>query len=266
NFRYQSTVNFGDFQQLALNFGKSSSLAGAEDLVRSKPEANFGKGRIAPEVDAPTVTLNIAASGGSWTAYANASTGDNAGIASFDIDVAGSGGLTVNTSFNDAPADSKGFVEFPSNGNNDTGSGGDGISITAGQDTFGTGKHSLFQGFGQTSGTDGTVSWTQTDSGVDIASGTYSGTSGTLTVDVDGDGYIQTLDIVNNGYWYGPENIEDATVYAGSVTIGGGDDAAFEDRRIFGDSHAVPEPGSGIILLGAATMLFRRRRTFVKTS
>jgi hypothetical protein len=258
NFRYGSTVNFGDFQQLSQNFGQSSSLGGAADLRRSRPGPSFGSGRHLATPDAATVTLNIAASGGSWTAYANDSTGDNAGIASFDIDVAGSGDLTVNTSFNDAPADAHGFVEFPSNGNNDSGSGGDGIGITAGQNTLGT--HGIFQGFGQSSGTDGTVSWTQTDLGVDIASGTYSGTYGTLTVDVDSEGFIQTLDIVSDGLWSGPGNIDFASVDAGSVTIGGdGDDFDLRRGASFG-VQSVPEPGAGVILLGAGIAAFRRRR------
>lgn len=99
-----------------------------------------------------------------------------------------------------------GFGEFVSNGD-------DGIGIAAGQPA--TGDSGVIQTFGQESGSMCGMSWTQTDLGAEIASGTYTGTSGTLTADVDSDAFIQTLNIVSDGEWSGPGNIGYASVDAG---------------------------------------------------
>jgi hypothetical protein len=90
---------------------------------------------------------------------------------------------------------------------------------------------------------------------VDIASGEYSGTSGTLTVDVDG------------SYWYGPNNISFANVDPGSVTVGDpGDFRGDINLEGLGDSFdqgQVPEPTTGgvILLTGAAVACKRRRNS-----
>jgi hypothetical protein len=177
----------------------------------------------------PTVTLAIAASDGNWTAYASDQLGNNAGLDSFDLNVIGSDGLSVISSFNDAPTGSAeiddrftqaGFSEFASNGNGDTGDGGNGENITAGQNTLGT-VGGVIQTFGQASGSTYGLTWTQTSMGVDIASGTYSGNSGILTASEDSaDGEFQTLNIVSNGMWVGPSNTSFDTVVPGSVTLG----------------------------------------------
>jgi hypothetical protein len=159
-----------------------------------------------------------------------------------------------------------GFTELASNGNGDTGSGGNGIAISVGQNTMGS--LGVIQTFGQESGSEYGLSWTQTDLGVDIASGTYSGTSGTLTVDVDSDGFIQTLDIVSDGEWVGPDNIDFANVDPGSVTVGDPGDALRGGIGLDGlgnsfnqDVGVVPEPASGgILFLAGAVLLCRRLR------
>jgi hypothetical protein len=277
DFTYNGTTDFGDFQLLSENFGKTSSaLTGGDSPgVVNRPGPNFGHGQHQANPAAATVTLNIAASGGSWTAYADNSSGDNAGLASFDIDVAGSGGLSVTSSFNDAPSGGAfigrswvpvGFTELASNGNGDTGSGGNGIAISAGQNTMGS--LGVIQTFGQESGSEYGLTWTQTDLGVDIASGTYSGTSGTLTVDVDGDGFIQTLDEVEGSNWYGPDNISFANVDPGSVTVGDPGDALRGGIGLDGlgnsfnqDVGVVPEPASASLFAVAGFGLMARRRS-----
>lgn len=76
-----------------------------------------------------TVTLSVTASGGNWSAFAADSTGDNAGIATFDFDVVGTGGVTVNTGHNKTPvgtdsqSDADGFDDLRQNGTVGTQSG-----------------------------------------------------------------------------------------------------------------------------------------------
>jgi hypothetical protein len=76
----------------------------------------------------------------------------------------------------------------------------------------------VIQGFGQTSGSKDGASWTQTNIGVLIASGTYS-ESGTLSVSVAAGAYVQVLNIVSNGQWSGPGNISDAAVTGDTITV-----------------------------------------------
>src|ERR1700722_10136800 len=97
--------------------------------------------------DGPTVSLSITASDGNGTAYADTDSGtDNAGIATFAIDVIGTDGATVTGSYVAAPfgmvqvgktEKPLGFTEFPSNGvgggAGTTGAPGNGIAITGGQ-------------------------------------------------------------------------------------------------------------------------------------
>ena len=192
----------------------------------------FGVGVAAAQA-APTVTLSISAIGGNWTAYAQTDNStDNAGLATFAVDVIGSDGATVSASYDIAPIGTTakgkeaGFQEFPSNGiiagNYDvTFPPGDGIGITAGQNvTYGS-AHStqldleIIQGFAQTAGSADGITWMVPTA---IADGTYTGV-GVLTVQSDttiGHGF-QTLNIVSNGQWVGPGNVSFDTVIPGST-------------------------------------------------
>jgi hypothetical protein len=146
NFTYGSSTDFGDFQLLSQNFGKTSSAltGGDSPSVRPSPWPSIGHGEHQFSPDAATVTLNIAASGGHWTAYADDTTSGNAGLASFDIDVVGSGGLSITDSSNDAPEHrGYGFTEFTSDGD-------EGMAVSSGQNT--TRSFNVLQGFGQASG------------------------------------------------------------------------------------------------------------------
>jgi hypothetical protein len=192
-----------------------------------------------------TCTLSIKQSGGGWTAYAQLDSGtDNAGLATFAIDVIGSGGETVTGSFNVNPTGSitlgkktetTGWQEFPSNGkgggsyitkSSAPATPGNGIGISAGQNvTYGSGNSAsldeeVVQGYALVASTassnSGGLNWTVP---TPIAQGTYSGTGGTLTVGLDlsiGQG-IQSLNQVSAGKWVGPGNLTFDTVIPGST-------------------------------------------------
>jgi hypothetical protein len=203
---------------------------------------------------AQTVQLSIVASApsngtGTWSVYAATDSGtDNIGLATFAIDVIGSGGVTVTGSYEDAPigtvtsgafkGDRSGFTEFPSNGQGGgavTFSGsvsppvpGNGIAITAGQNVAYGSAHSaandleVLQGFGkfaQIIPTEG-VTWSFPAL---LADGTYSatGSGGVLTVQPDlsiGAG-LQTLNEVSGGKWVGPGNISYDNTVNGTVRV-----------------------------------------------
>jgi len=213
NYMYAASVDFGDFQLLAMNYGSNSA------------------GLLDPQdPDPSTVVLTIVASDGSYTVYADDTSGDNAGIADFDIDVQGDGGVEVTSSYEIAPYGSRvvdgnyffrGFGIWTSNGDdqNENG-GGDGMEITAMQNITGEmGSANVIQGFGQTSGSFGSMTWVQTSLGVAIATGTYSGSSGTLTVDVAPNAYIQVLTSGSNGEWLGAGNVSNAEVTGDTINI-----------------------------------------------
>ena len=162
-----------------------------------------------------TATLSISASGGNWTAYAQTDNGsDNIGLASFDIDVIGSGGLAVTGSEEAAPENgSGGFNTFTSNG-------ADGMGIAASQPTVNS-PSEVAQGIGKENSSAAPVTLGLTwSTPVILATGTYSGSAGTLTVQQDTTACVQRLDIVSNGLWVGPSNITTDVVTNGSVTIG----------------------------------------------
>jgi hypothetical protein len=213
-------------------------------LLWSAAGAVLGMGAVSAM--AQTVQLSIVAANGSWSAYAAADSGsDNIGLATFAIDVVGSGGATVTTSYNDAPVgavtsgsfknDPSGFSEFPSNGvggsaNHGTslspGTPGNGIAITGGQNVTYGNSHSaandleIIQGFGKSAQSTSTEGTTWAFPAL-LADGTYTG-SGILTVQPDlsiGAG-VQTLSEVSAGKWVGPGNISTDTTFAGTVTVG----------------------------------------------
>jgi hypothetical protein len=137
NFSFGSETNFGDFQLLSQNFGQNAS--GITGL---------------PDPPPPQVTLTLVASGGNYTVYANDTTTDNAGIASFDIDVVGDGGAEVTSSYNYSPIgvisdghgyELAGFGVLNSSGDD----GGDGMNIEAMQDVIEEFSESVIQGYGQ---------------------------------------------------------------------------------------------------------------------
>src|ERR1700722_20389885 len=170
------------------------------------------------------------ASDGIYTVYANDTSTDNVGIVGFDIDVQGDGGAGVTSSYYYAP-DGRGTVEYngntyhPESGFNILdGDGDDGVEITAMQNVIYGSTDNAFddakviQGFGQSSGTDGSLSWTQTNVGALIAAGTYSG-SGTLSVNVHRGAYVQVLSIVSGGQWSGPGDLTMAQVTGDTITV-----------------------------------------------
>jgi len=213
-------------------------------LLWSAAGAVLGMGAVSAM--AQTVQLSITAANGSWSAYAAADSGsDNIGLATFAIDVVGSGGATVTGSFNDTPVgsvtsgsfkgDPSGFSEFPSNGvggsanagtPSSPGTPGNGIAITGGQNVTYGNAHSaandleIIQGFGKSAQSTATEGTTWAFPAL-LASGTYTG-SGILTVQPDlsiGAG-VQTLSEVSAGKWVGPGNISTDTTFAGTVTVG----------------------------------------------
>jgi fibronectin-binding autotransporter adhesin len=196
NFHYQPKVNFGDFQALSQDFGSN-------DYALTS----------APGDPSPTyVSLTLVVSNGNWTVYAYDTSTNNVGIESFDINVVGTDGASVTGSSMDAPnSDGYGFNQYGDNGD-------DGTGITAAESASDGMSGTVIQGFGLTSGSGDGLTWTQTSSGVKIASGTYTG-SGTLSVNVADGAYVQTLDIVSGGSWSGPANLCDAQVAGSSVNV-----------------------------------------------
>jgi len=193
-------------------------------LLWTAAGAVLGIGAVNSAHATPTVNFNIAASGGNWTAYVDIdSATDNAGLATFAIDITGSGGVSGITSKLFISPESKssstgvglpldqfsgeGFVEFTSNGaggsvtkpNGQT--AGNGVGLSGGQnvdyDTTATYNSSdnggIVEGYGQpgktsyTNGASGdTFTWSNTGTlGTEIAFGTYSGTAGSISVNPD---------------------------------------------------------------------------------
>jgi hypothetical protein len=173
----------------------------------------------------PTASLSLTASGGNWTAYIGLdSASDNAGLATFAIDVLPGGGISNVQSYlyispetklssvgTGLPLDqyaAEGFVEFASNGNggsisqDNAQTPGDGVAITGGQDVAYDGN-SLFnasdnaaviENFGKAGAPTTYVSpysgdtyrWSNTPGlGAEVAYGTYSGYIGSLSVVLD---------------------------------------------------------------------------------
>jgi len=121
----------------------------------------------------------VTTSGGNWSVYATITDTTSThsgyevlGIASFNLNVTGSGGVTVTSSTNVSPtATNTGFYLFSSNGTN-------GQEVQASQNTI-TGA-GLLLGMGLSSGSSGSLTWSNP---VLLATGTYTGSVGSLTAE-----------------------------------------------------------------------------------
>ena len=198
---------------------------------------------LAASSEASLVTLDIQANAGAWQVYADVSL-DSEGLASMALDVTADGGLAISGSTNEAP---KGFdLGAMTNWGFDNlrSDGTLGIGIDVGQKTIYSGVNDpnkdalVLLDVGQMAGSRSNapfapdpITWA---AHVLLASGTYSGTVGTLYVVGSGN----TLDSV--GSWEGPGNVSTAT---------------WE-----GDSVYIPEPATlAVLALGGLAMLMRKR-------
>jgi hypothetical protein len=206
-----------------------------------------------------TTTPTGDGSTGTWQAFLTlGNTSDTAGLAAFNIDVVGAGGVTVTGSTNAAPTNIKSFTPpstFVSDGFNLlANNGSNGIGIQASQSVAYAGANDsakdalVYQGVGIAAGSStgpfGTVNWANP---VLLASGTYSnsGLGGTITANIHTGGLITLLNGANGSGWTGPGNVTNVSV----ATPGEGVVAP------------VPEPTSLALLgLASAGILARRRR------
>jgi hypothetical protein len=168
-----------------------------------------------------TLDLQLNAGAGTWDLYATVSN-DSRGLASFNVDVTGAGGASVTSSLLKAPrplngmGDQAGFISFRNNGTL-------GVEIRASQDTV-SGDANLIlldQGVG---------------SAVYLASGTFSGTVGSLTAALHPSAFFN--------------------VFPTGYTSGGSTVAA---TGVVPETVAVPEPGAVALAAVGAVMLGRRR-------
>jgi hypothetical protein len=207
--------------------------------------------------EAATVTLSVQvsdafATSGTWEAYAQVFGTDNVGLASFNLDVTGSGGISITSSQVRAPATlsridpftSAGLSEIRRNGTN-------GLQITAAQPVFTNEPNRVIEGIGLVPGSadftaDGglSISWGMPAL---IASGTYSndGRGGSITAAVHPGSFFQLLAKVNGDHWMGPGNVLNATTVApGSIVT------------------PVPEPTAAVVIgAGVFVACLARRPT-----
>jgi hypothetical protein len=240
-------VAFGDFQLFSQYFGGAAttwdegnftygSTTGFADFQLL--EENFGDSLANSTVgtSAPTVTLTISASDDNWTAYAQTdSSADNVGLDSLAFDIVGGGGISVTGSQLELPTiivngNTEGFVTLNSNGI-------DGIGLA-------TMNSGAIQNYGKTLSV--------------IATGTYSGSYGSLTVQADynKDQGFQTLNTGNSGQTTGQANVSFDNVIPGSVSFtavwtgAGGTDSWTNPANWSGD--AVPGAGSTVVIPAGA--------------
>lgn len=208
-------------------------------------------GMGALNAQAAVVNLSIEGGEGEWQAYASVVDGSE-GICDFAIAVEGSAGLTVTGSLNVSPQGvdsapspayfkSWGFCDMRADGTA-------GIGITGSQKAIYSGTNDpdqddlVLQNVGQEVGSrTGTISGlTEWAAPVMLASGTYDGDVGLLTVSRHGAAGWTLLSTV--GSWEGPGNLE----FPGDVVSG----------EVF-----IPEPMTMTLLgIGLAGVLLRRRR------
>ena len=199
---------------------------------------------MATVAQAAMVNLSITAGGGEWEVRASV-VGGSEGICDFGVDIVGSGGITVDSSLNVAPEGLDpsayqwwGLTDMRSDGTA-------GVGIVASQKAIYSGGNDpaqdalVVQGLGQDAGSrdclvNGTISW---DADILLASGTYTGSVGTLTVTGIGWNLLSTV-----GSWQGPGNLEAPTA-------------------VNSDSIFVPEPATlTLLVLGSAGLVVRYRR------
>ncbi len=192
--------------------------------------------------DAGTIDLDLQVDTGaaSWQVFAEVQ-GGSSGLDGFSFDVIGSGEVAITSSLNAAPRGFDGenlwgFKVFRSHGDN-------GIAIMATQDSvYGSANDSakdalVLLDVGILAGSRDTISW---DAKVLLASGTYSGVDGVISVSPrSGEPWSLLSD--SGGAWSGPGNLEFATA-------------------VNGDSQAVPEPSTLVLLLSLATLVLLPRR------
>ena len=207
---------------------------------------------------AGVVTLSLAtsatdATSGTWSVYATITNtvsiedplSSIVGISSFNIDVTGTDGVHITSSTNKSPVNgSYGFSLFRTDGTA-------GSQISSGQNTLSL-PSSVLSGIGLTSGSSGSVSWTNPAL---LAMGTYS----------DSDGGLGTITAAahSSGSYTGV-NLLYAT--EGSSTWGGDATDVEAAGSVLGGIAVVPEPSTYVMIAGAvvstagALFLCRRRR------
>jgi len=244
DFDGDGDVDFNDYQELAVNFGYGvEGGLPASLLVTPVPEpatlALLGAGAVlalrrrwrkgvaaamllalvigavgASDARASIVTFDLQAADGQWQVWATVSS-DCAGLDSFDFDVTTSGALAITSSVNEAPqsdnglADLFGFYKFRSDG-----TAGEGIHAAQDSiygDTYNATKDArVLQDVGLAGGSrvdllsSNTITW---EAPVLLASGTYTGTTGSLLVS----GSCTVLQDLGDG-WTGPGSLAMATV------------------------------------------------------
>jgi hypothetical protein len=163
---------------------------------------------------------------GIWEVYAQLSPGDNAGLASFALDVVGTSGISITSSQVRAPGALSsvdplvvsGFSYFRSDGDK-------GIGIFAAQPVITTGTNQVLQGIGLSAGSaDFTSTGGQSISWgfpVLIAAGTYAnnGLGGEILARVHPGASFQLLSKVVGDDWVGPGHVFNASDVIPGATV-----------------------------------------------
>lgn len=203
--------------------------------------AMAGVGGIASSAHGSAITLSITASGGNYSVYAtftnltdtNAPAGVVAGLATYALAVDGSGGASVTSGYPTGPGISSG-----SNYAFDAGAGSFGNGTVSGTNvTLITASQGVLYGSSYSASKNkyvilnlGIAAGTLSDTGETysnpllIATGTYTGTVGTLTALTTPGGQFQALrntGSVGTPAWTGPGQVDNVTtVTPGTATLG----------------------------------------------